>query len=90
MDSEPVCRQAGVFPVVLPQGQASEYDKKFFILDSLWFCHREYQFIAIVFILLTVITSYAEEKRYSVPLEDSPVYGPSDAPVTMIEFLDFQ
>ncbi len=46
--------------------------------------------IAIFFIFLTVITSYAEDKRYSVPLEDSPVYGPPDAPVTMIEFLDFQ
>ena len=34
--------------------------------------------------------SYAEEKRYSVPLADSPVYGTSIAPVTMIEFLDYQ
>ncbi|MBI4709803.1 MAG: hypothetical protein HY759_01645 [Nitrospirae bacterium] len=60
-------------------------------LDSLRSCRRESKFIAVVFIFLIIIPlSYAEEKRYPVPLEDSPVYGPPDAPVTMIEFLDFQ
>jgi protein-disulfide isomerase len=32
----------------------------------------------------------AEEKRYTVPVGDSPSYGPPDAPVTIIEFIDFQ
>ncbi|HEY6000807.1 MAG TPA: hypothetical protein VI078_16090 [bacterium] len=32
----------------------------------------------------------AEEKRYTIPLENSPSVGPADAPVTMVEFLDFQ
>ena len=32
----------------------------------------------------------AEEKRYQIPLENSPSSGPADAPVTMFEFLDFQ
>lgn len=32
----------------------------------------------------------AEEKRFSVPIGDSPVIGPATAPVTIIEFLDFQ
>jgi len=32
----------------------------------------------------------ADEKRFAVPLDDSPVMGPSGAPVTIIEFLDFQ
>ena len=32
----------------------------------------------------------AEEKRYQIPLENSPSIGPADAPVTMFEFIDFQ
>ena len=31
-----------------------------------------------------------EEKRYQIPLENSPSIGPANAPVTMFEFLDFQ
>lgn len=31
-----------------------------------------------------------EEKRYQIPVENSPSIGPVDAPVTVIEFLDFQ
>ncbi len=30
------------------------------------------------------------EKRYQIPLENSPSLGPADAPVTVFEFLDFQ
>ena len=31
-----------------------------------------------------------EEKRYQIPLENSPSIGPADALVTVFEFLDFQ
>ena len=43
-------------------------------------------------ILLLCLAGYtqAAEKRYSVPVGDSPAMGPADAPVTIIEFLDFQ
>ncbi len=44
-------------------------------------------FIAIV---LVAFPAFADEKRFSVPLGDSPVWGPPDAPVTIVEFLDFQ
>lgn len=45
--------------------------------------------LVMAFFLLAVSVP-AEEKRYPVPLGDSPTVGPSDAPVTIVEFLDFQ
>lgn len=35
-------------------------------------------------------TQGIESKRYQIPLENSPSIGPADAPVVMVEFLDFQ
>lgn len=46
--------------------------------------------LAIIILLSSVVFSYADEKRYSLPIENSPSYGPADAPVTIIEFLDYQ
>ena len=49
--------------------------------------------IKISFILLVLVFSslaIAAEERYNVPLGDSPQLGPKDAPITIIEFLDFQ
>jgi protein-disulfide isomerase len=42
--------------------------------------------------LIILLAGYATaaDKRYSVPIGDSPTTGPVDAPVTIIEFLDFQ
>ena len=40
-------------------------------------------------LLLFAGTALAEE-RTKIPIGDSPSMGPSDAPVTIIEFLDFQ
>jgi hypothetical protein len=42
-----------------------------------------------VFVLLLFGIAHAEEKT-DVPIGDSPSLGPTDAPVTIIEFVDFQ
>jgi hypothetical protein len=41
-------------------------------------------------VLLFASTLHADEERFSVPVGDSPTTGPANAPVTIIEFLDFQ
>jgi uncharacterized protein involved in high-affinity Fe2+ transport len=43
-----------------------------------------------IFVLLLFSMAQAEEKRTEVPIGDSPAMGPVDAPVTIIEFIDFQ
>jgi hypothetical protein len=49
--------------------------------------------IKIGFIILVLIISslaIAAEKRYDIRIENNPYLGPADAPITIIEFLDFQ
>jgi len=46
-------------------------------------------FLVLVCFVITC-TAFAEETRFSVPIGDSPTIGPANAPVTIIEFLDFQ
>ena len=46
--------------------------------------------LMVFLLLLVAAVSYAAEKRFVVPVEDSPSYGPNNAPVTIIEFIDFQ
>ena len=43
-----------------------------------------------VFGLLLAGMAHAGEKKIEVPIGDSPSLGPADAPVTIIEFIDFQ
>jgi hypothetical protein len=45
-------------------------------------------FLIVLFLISSY--SYADEKRYPVPLENSPSFGPEHALVTIIEFLDYQ
>ena len=40
--------------------------------------------------LLASVPAWAAEVRYTVPPGDSPSIGPSNAPVTIVEFLDYQ
>lgn len=46
--------------------------------------------LSCIFVLLLIGPAFAEEKRTDVPIGDSPTMGPVDAPITLIEFLDFQ
>jgi len=46
--------------------------------------------IFIMLVTLIAMSAFADEKRFSVPIGDSPSTGPANAPVTIIEFLDFQ
>lgn len=41
-------------------------------------------------ILLLFGVAQAAEKRTEVPVGNSPAVGPADAPITLIEFIDFQ
>ncbi len=46
--------------------------------------------VFIMMVILISVSAAADEKRFSVPIGDSPATGPANAPVTIIEFLDFQ
>jgi protein-disulfide isomerase len=41
-------------------------------------------------LLLAAAPAAAAEVRYNVPVGDSPAIGPANAPVTLVEFLDYQ
>lgn len=41
-------------------------------------------------LLLAAFSAHAAEPRYSVPVGDSPILGPPGAPVTLVEFIDYQ
>ena len=43
-----------------------------------------------IFALLLFVTAHAEDQKTDVPIGDSPSMGPANAPVTIIEFVDFQ
>ncbi len=45
--------------------------------------------LTILFLLFFSVV-FAEVNRFQVPIADSPQLGPANAPVTIIEFLDFQ
>ncbi|MGO9379638.1 MAG: hypothetical protein ACLPN1_17015 [Dissulfurispiraceae bacterium] len=46
--------------------------------------------VLLILIGLLIGTSSAEIKRYSIPLDESPSLGPKAAPVTIVEFIDYQ
>ncbi len=46
--------------------------------------------LPVILLLLLPVSAPSEEKRYDIPIGNSPSQGPENAPVTIIEFLDFQ
>ena len=46
--------------------------------------------LTLLLIAFPTVTLSAAVDRFDVPLGSSPQRGPQDAPVTVIEFLDFQ
>jgi uncharacterized protein involved in high-affinity Fe2+ transport len=46
--------------------------------------------VIVLAMLVLCTTAQAAQKRTEVPIGDSPSLGPADAPVTIIEFIDFQ
>jgi protein-disulfide isomerase len=44
----------------------------------------------ILLTLLAAVPSGAADLRYAVPAGDSPSIGPANAPVTIVEFVDYQ
>ncbi len=41
-------------------------------------------------LMLAAIPAGADNARYVVPAGNSPAIGPANAPVTIVEFLDYQ
>jgi len=46
--------------------------------------------LTVLFCCVSGSAEGAETKRHDVPLGDGPFLGPASAPLTIIEFLDFQ
>ena len=46
--------------------------------------------LGIALALLAAVPAGAADIRYTVPAGDSPSIGPANAPVTIVEFLDYQ
>ncbi|WP_164924849.1 hypothetical protein [Thermodesulfovibrio yellowstonii] len=47
-------------------------------------------FVMLFFIFYFYSFAIAADQRYNLSIENSPVIGNKDAPVTIIEFIDYQ
>ncbi|MDK9708913.1 MAG: hypothetical protein OEL83_17865 [Desulforhopalus sp.] len=46
--------------------------------------------LSLFFVLILAGTAFADENKVNIPIGNSPTFGPANAPVTIIEFIDFQ
>ncbi len=46
--------------------------------------------VTAILLALAAAPARAGDVRYTVPAESSPSIGPANAPVTIVEFLDYQ
>jgi hypothetical protein len=46
--------------------------------------------LTVILICLFTTAASAEIKRFDIPLDGSPSSGPRNAPVTIVEFVDYQ
>ena len=46
--------------------------------------------LSMILCSMVAFPAAAEEQRFTIPIGDSPAAGPANAPVTIIEFIDFQ
>ncbi len=46
--------------------------------------------IMLLSLSLPLPAAISSEQRLTLPLENSPSFGPENAPVTIVEFIDFQ
>jgi hypothetical protein len=44
----------------------------------------------IALFVLIAGTAFSADKRVSIPIDNAPSLGPETAPVTIVEFIDFQ
>ena len=51
---------------------------------------RMKRLVLVVLFLQIACFASAQETRFTIPLDSSPSLGPADAPVTIVEFIDFQ
>ena len=51
---------------------------------------KKYSLLVSCLVVLVAAGAVAAEKRISVPIGNAPSMGPENAPVTIIEFVDFQ
>jgi hypothetical protein len=44
----------------------------------------------IILVPLLTVSAHTSQARYDIPISKSPSWGPENAPVTIIEFIDYQ